>query len=195
VSTNNPDDPNEVSFSVELTLLEGENVIETAAVDTSGNQSSDSRTVTYEVPVIIEEEEEEEPEVTSVQANIDIKPGSCKNPLNVKSNGVLPVVILGSDSLDVTDIDLSSIKLADVEALRSSIEDVTGSNCEIELPDGYDDLTLKFDTQAIVAAIGSVNDGDVITLNLTGTLLDGTELTGDDIVTMLVKGKGKGKKK
>ncbi len=191
VSTNNPDDPNEVSFSVELTLLEGENVIETVAVDTSGNQSSDSRTVTYEVPEIIEEV----PEITSVQANIDIKPGSCKNPLNVKSNGVLPVVILGSDSLDVTDIDLSSIKLADVEALRSSIEDVTGSNCEIELPDGYDDLTLKFDTQAIVAAIGSVNDGDVITLNLTGTMLDGTELTGDDIVTMLVKGKGKGKKK
>ncbi len=180
VSTDNPDDPNEVSFSVEIELLEGENVVETIATDTSDNQSSDSRNVTYEVP-----------EVTAIAAVIDIKPGSCKNPLNVKSKGVLPVVILGSSSLNVKEIDTASIWLNDVDPLRSSIEDVTGSNCAVEGSDGYLDLTLKFDTQEIVAAIGEVQDGDVVTLYLTGTMLDGTELSGDDIVTVLVKGKKK----
>ncbi|MBL7049486.1 MAG: hypothetical protein ISR96_08235 [Nitrospira sp.] len=176
-STNNPDDPNEVEFSVTLELKEGENAIETIAVDTSDNESADSRTVVYEK--------------TSVAALIDIKPGSCKNPLNIKSNGVLPVAILGSENLDVSLIDPSSIRLEGVEALRTSIEDVNGIDCSLESPDSYLDITLKFDTQEIVSAIGSVNDGDVITLSLSGYLLDGTELTGEDTVTMLVKGKKK----
>jgi hypothetical protein len=37
-------------------------------------------------------------------------------------------------------------------------------------PDGLPDLTLKFKTQKIMEAIGDVNQGDVITLNLTGIL-------------------------
>ena len=31
----------------------------------------------------------------SMEITVDIKPGSCPNPLNLKSNGVLPVAILG----------------------------------------------------------------------------------------------------
>lgn len=34
--------------------------------------------------------------------------------------------------------------------------------------DGFDDLGLKFDTQAIVAALGSVSDGDQVSINLNG---------------------------
>ncbi len=195
VSTGNPDDPNEVSFSVELELLEGENLIETIAWDTSGNESSDSRTVIYEVPEVPEVPEIPEipeiPDATNTSTGIDIKPGSCKNPLNVKSKGVLPVAIIGSGSFSVSDIDPSSVRLADVEALRSSIEDAATSSCSTEGPDGYPDLSLKFDTQEIVAALGEVSDGDVITLTLTGTLYDGTEFTAEDIVTVLVKGKKK----
>jgi hypothetical protein len=178
MSTDNPDDPNEVSFSVELELAEGENAIETIATDTSGNQSKDTRTVIYEIP-----------ELVSISGGIDIKPGSCKNPFNVKSKGVLPVAILGSDSFDVLDIDLNSILLEGVAPLRSSIEDAAGSSCETEGPDGYSDLSLKFDTQDMVNALGEVSDGDVITLTLSGFLLDGTEFSGEDIVTVLVKGK------
>jgi hypothetical protein len=194
-STDNLVDPNEVFFSIELELLEGENLIDTVAFDTSGNQSSDNRTVIYEVPEPDDIEPvidiNEAPESDDIEAVIDIKPGSCKNPLNVKSKGVLPVAILGSSSFSVSDIDPSSIQLVDVDALRSSVEDAATSSCSAEGPDGYPDLTLKFDTQEIVAAIGDVNDGDVITLTLTGALYDGTELSGDDIVTVLVKGKKK----
>jgi hypothetical protein len=55
---------------------------------------------------------------------VDIKPGSCPNPLNVKSSGVLPVAILGTRDYDITTIDPTSIRLAGVEPLRSSYEDV-----------------------------------------------------------------------
>ncbi|MHC4211981.1 MAG: DUF4159 domain-containing protein [Planctomycetota bacterium] len=55
---------------------------------------------------------------------VDIKPGSCPNPVNVKSSGLLPVAILGSDEFDVGMIDPTSIMLAGVSAIRSSYEDV-----------------------------------------------------------------------
>ncbi len=66
-----------------------------------------------------------------------------------------------------------------IEPLRDSLEDVAGPvsdnndcNCTTDGPDGFLDLTLKFKTQRIVEAIGDVNDGDVLTLELTGVLYD-----------------------
>ena len=89
--------------------------------------------------------------------DIDIKLGSCPNPLNLASRGVLPVAILGSQDFDVSTVDAPSIRLDDVPAIRSSFEDVAtpvadGNECECtaEDPDGYTDLTLKFKTQEIV---------------------------------------------
>ena len=40
-----------------------------------------------------------------LQVPIDIKPGSCPNPINVKSKGVLPVAVVGNSSFDVTQVD------------------------------------------------------------------------------------------
>ena len=59
-----------------------------------------------------------------VKVAVDIKPRSCPNPLKVGKNGVLPVAILGTAGFDVTDIDASSVRLAGVAPLRSSLEDV-----------------------------------------------------------------------
>ncbi|MHC4736596.1 MAG: right-handed parallel beta-helix repeat-containing protein [Planctomycetota bacterium] len=88
------------------------------------------------------------------RAAIDIKPGSCPNPLNVKSLGVLPVAVLGSEDFDVSSIDVASIRLAGVAPIRSSYEDVatpvSDSNeceCSTEGPDGFPDLTLKFENR------------------------------------------------
>ena len=128
--------------------------------------------------------------------SIDIKPQSCPNPLNVKSKGVLPVAILGTADLYVTDIDITSLRLNGVAPVRSAFEDVTtptGTDpCDcLELSgDGSEDLTLKFDTQAIVAALGDVQNGEEILLMLTGMLQDGTtEIQGSDCV--VIKGKRK----
>lgn len=53
-------------------------------------------------------------------------------------------------------------------------------------PDGHLDIVFKFDTQAIAQAIaaslGDVENHEVITLQLRGQLLDGTEIIGEDVV-------------
>jgi hypothetical protein len=117
----------------------------------------------------------------------DVKPGSCPNPINPRSHGVLPVAVLGTTEFDVHDIDVDTLLLAGVSPLNSSYEDVAepymGDMCgcaEAE-PDGFDDLTLKFKTQEVVEALGSLPGGDAV-LTLTGALLDGTPIEGQDCV-------------
>jgi len=128
----------------------------------------------------------------------DIKPQSCPNPLNVKNKGTIPVAILGTADFDVNDIDVSTVQLEGVDPLRSSIEDestpVTGGEqceCTTDGPDGFDDLTLKFDAQDIVDALGPVSNGDELELTITGSLLDGTPFEGSDCVIIKAKGLGK----
>jgi len=66
----------------------------------------------------------------------DIKPGSCPNAFNPVSKGVLPVAILGTPDLDVTEIDVSTLLLEGAIApLRSHIADVaTAPVPEPQLP-------------------------------------------------------------
>lgn len=131
-----------------------------------------------------------------VKVSIDIKPQTCPNPVNVKSKGVLPVAILGSDVLDVNDIDYNTVLLEGVGPLRGSYEDVaapvideTECACTLEGADGYMDLTLKFETQEILSALGEVADDDMWMLNLTGYLKDGTLIEGADCIIIKKKGK------
>jgi hypothetical protein len=135
---------------------------------------------------------------------VDIKPGSCPNPLNVKSKGVLPVAVLGTEDFDVTTIDPATIELTleDVEEgvspLRWNYEDVAtpfeGELCDChELEgDGYMDLTLKFDTQELVEELelcDDFDDGEEVHLIITGKLYDGKEIKGEDCIRVLEKGK------
>ncbi len=123
--------------------------------------------------------------------SIDIKPQSCPNPLNVKSKGVLPVAILGTVNFDVRDIDIATLEINGVAPIKTAFEDVTTPSalepcdCEALGSDTFEDLTLKFDTQAIVATLGSVSKGLEIPLTLTGKLTDGvTEIEGSDCVVI-----------
>ncbi len=126
---------------------------------------------------------------------LDIRPGSCPNPLNPVSRGVLPVAIVGSEGADVSEIDVATVHLEGVAPLRSGTEDVAtpasgdGCECNTEGPDGYQDLTLKFATQDIVAALGFVPAFEVRTLTLTGNLLDGTPFEISDCIRV-VGGRG-----
>ncbi|WP_028585649.1 Ig-like domain-containing protein [Desulfogranum mediterraneum] len=183
-ATDNPEDPYEVSFTTVITLGEGENKITTVASDASGNESTDSRTVTYVPPV-----------AEVVQARMDIKPGSCKNPFNVTEKGVMPVVLLGSAEFDVREIDPASLTLHGVGLLRHAYGDaaeyLADGGCGTDQADGYEDLVLKFKSQAIVAALGAVSDGEVITLELNGTSYEGLELVADDHLTIIKRGRKK----
>jgi len=130
------------------------------------------------------------PEVSAV--HIDIKPGSCPNPLNVKDSGLLSVAICGEVGFDVWMVDMPSVRLEGVAPVRSSYEDVAtpmpdgaqACECTTAGRDGRLDLTLKFNVQDILAALGPVNNGDVLELTLTGELNDGTPIEGRDCIVV-----------
>jgi hypothetical protein len=128
----------------------------------------------------------------------DIKPQSCPNPINVESKGVIPVAILGTADFDVTQVDPASVQLEGVSPLRWSLEDVAtpfnglmsfdAFDCTTLGPDGFLDLTFKYKSQEVVAALGDFNDGDVLVLMLTGNLKEeygGTPIEGMDVVVIL----------
>lgn len=126
---------------------------------------------------------------------VDIKPSSCPNPLNLGRSGVVSVAISGGD-VAIGDIDPASVRLAGVEALRWSEEDlatpyqpVTGKAltrlaCTTAGGDGSADLVLKFDADALAAALGGANliDGQVVRVPLTGALRSGGSIVGEDIM-------------
>jgi len=131
---------------------------------------------------------------------VDIKPGSCPNPLNVKNKGVLTVAVLGTEDFDVTEVDPTSIRLAGVALSRWALADVATPftedkvdcyDCNEDCGDGSMDLLLNFDTQEVVGALGEVEDEDCLVLELTGNLLeeyDGRPIMGEDVVRILNKG-------
>lgn len=143
---------------------------------------------------------------------VDIKPGSCPNPLNgnMRGNGVLPVAVLGGEDFDVRDIDPATVELAGVPALRTRYCDVSGPvdrtedacACGEDGRDGFEDLKVKFRRREVIAAIrdgaAKCHDDDdddchgrdcgdrpeptEVVLTLTAVLYDGTEVQGYDCV-------------
>jgi hypothetical protein len=156
-----------------------------------------------------------EPFVPPSPGPIDIKPGSCPNPLNLKEKGVFPVAILGLEDFDVTQIDPATVRLfrkgvadpIEVLPVRWSLEDagipyapyigrMGAYDCLEYYPDeygrfdGYLDLSLKFTSQDVVAALGQVYAGDVLVLQLTAKLKEefgGTGFVGEDVVIIRKK--------
>ena len=120
-----------------------------------------------------------------VEVDVDIKPGSNENPINVKGNGVLSIAILNTTVCNVSDINQTTILLNGTCApLRCSYEDVNDDDCM--------DMVLKFDTREVVDCLPeSYDDGEIVTLTLTGELLNKTSITGSDYVQVITKGKGK----
>jgi hypothetical protein len=140
--------------------------------------------------------------VVCSDVQLDIKPGSCPNPFNgklfewaegenPKKGGVLPVAVLGSSSLDVSDIDISSLRLEGVAPLTKggpNISDVAGPAgsdvecaCTTAGPDGYPDIMMRFQSQEIATAIAPGMEGDR-ELTLTGTYLGGIPFEATDCI-------------
>lgn len=79
-----------------------------------------------------------------VLVNVDIKPGSFPNSINLKSKGVIPVAVLGSTDLDVNDIDRSTLAFGPggatpAHSALGHLEDVN--------EDGFTDLVSHYRTQ------------------------------------------------
>jgi hypothetical protein len=130
---------------------------------------------------------------------IDIKPGSDGNPINLANQGVIPVTLFGSETFDVSQVDLSSIVFAGANVYHSSFQDMDG--------DGMLDLVLKFRTQdtnlrsvyeSLLATADTdtngVLDPDVSThqlalVSLSGQTLLGEQFEGSDTADLFLSGK------
>jgi len=129
-----------------------------------------------------------------LSVSLDIKPGSCPNPINPVSLGVLPAALLGTAGFDVNNVNISSLRLEGVAPIGSGYEDVAAPfagevcGCSNAGPDGFLDLTLKFRNQDIISVIGPSPSGGRV-LTLTGTLLDGTPIEGLDCVIIVGGGR------
>jgi hypothetical protein len=118
---------------------------------------------------------------------VDIKPGSAVNPVNLSSRGVIPVAIMGSADFDVSQIDVSSIRLEGVAPVRSTIADLGLEESEdgVMAGDGFADLKLKFKTAQLAAVLKEAARNDRVELTLTAVLLDGTQVQGSDTIRVL----------
>jgi hypothetical protein len=151
----------------------------------------------------------------AVAVAVDIKPGMCPNRFRIRhepdrspghsgmaTGGVFSVGVLGSNMIDVLQIDPSSITLAGVPAIRWKVRDRIRLDCEsrghdhsdvclctCRMADGFDDLLLVFRTEQVVAALGDVEPGDVRVVQLTGEMFDGTIIEGSDCVVMSHSGR------
>lgn len=144
--------------------------------------------------------------VPPLTVSFDMRPGSCPNPLNPMSHGVVPALVLGSMDVDANDIDAASLRIeGSVSPLKFRVADMAsartgggnpcadiasahngGSNpCADMSPDGINDLWLEFSTQDIAAVLGPVGKGDIVTLHLTGRLINGTHIEGEDVVAIV----------
>lgn len=140
------------------------------------------------------------------RVTLDIRPGTCPNPLNRNGHGVVPVALVGDTFFDVALVNLASVRLSRVDGIGGEVaphEGPPGPHSEIvdaatpfvgqpcachELTsDGIDDLLMHFKTDELVEALQltglppNVN----VQLRLSGLLLDGTAFAAMDCIVLL----------
>ncbi|MGI9318784.1 MAG: hypothetical protein ACR2QW_15760 [bacterium] len=111
------------------------------------------------------------------EVEIDIKPGSDKNPINPRSRGVIPVAILSSDTFDALQVDPTTLAFgpggAGIAHKTAHAKNVDG--------DSYVDLIVHFRNQEAAIPCGATE------AELTGETYAGVEFAASDSVTTVGK--------
>jgi hypothetical protein len=109
----------------------------------------------------------------ALRVKVDIKPGSDSNPINPSLEGDLPVAVLGSDSFDVADVDVTTLVFGPTGA---SFNHNHGPHFEDVNGDGFTDLMAHYRIEETGIAFGDM----MACLN--GETLDGAPFNGCDAV-------------
>jgi hypothetical protein len=103
--------------------------------------------------------------------DIDIKPCSDPNSINLKSKGVVPVAVLTSESFDASTVDPVTVLFAGASPLRWTMEDVD--------LDGDMDLLFHFKTRELNL------DPSSYEATLAGFTFGGAPILGTDSVRIV----------
>jgi len=138
--------------------------------------------------------------------SLDIKPGSCPNPVNRRSQGVVPVAVVGSDTFSVSEVDADTVIIARVDGVGgvvkpivrgrgkvAVIDDVAtplrGETCECHEmnSDGIDDLFMRFWTPELadVLELDATERDDLVELAVRGRLKDGRPFEASDCIRIV----------
>jgi hypothetical protein len=134
---------------------------------------------------------------------LDIRPGSCPNPISVASQGRIPVALVGTPEFDVSLIDPTTLVLMRADGVGGAvspmllpsneiirIRDVAAPfygelcDCHELRGDRIDDALFFFSTPMVVEELelGDLASGAEIKLTVSGMLVDGTMLEASDCI-------------
>ena len=111
------------------------------------------------------------PRIVPESATIDIKPESDPNAVNPRSEGVIPVAVLGSMGFDATQVDFSTVTFG-----LNGVFTVHDGHVEDVNDDGFMDMMFHFKTQESGIVCGDTE------ATLMGDTFDGFRFTGTDTV-------------